>query len=139
MSEISRELVIDATVENLSEVQAFLESNMEEAGCSPKVQMQVSLISEEIFVNIAHYAYKEGTGTATVHLEISDTPATVTVTFLDHGTPFDPLARPDPDVTLPVEERGIGGLGIFMTKKTMDEVTYEYKDGQNILKIRKNL
>lgn len=61
------------------------------------------------------------------------------ITFIDHGIPYDPLRKNDPDITLTSEEREIGGLGIFMVKKTMDEITYEYRDGQNILRIRKNI
>ena len=94
---------------------------------------------DELFGNIAHYAYKPETGPATVRVEVTETPISVIVTFIDHGIPYDPLKKDDPDVTLSAEERAIGGLGIFMVKKTMDEITYEYKDGQNILSIRKDL
>lgn len=138
MSKISKELVVDATVENLTAVLAFLEENLEEAGCPLKVQMQISVAAEEIYVNIAHYAYAPKTGKATVRLEVSEDPISVSITFLDNGVPFDPLAKEDPDVTLSAEERQIGGLGIYMTKKTMDDVTYEYRDGQNILTMKKN-
>ena len=79
------------------------------------------------------------TGPATVRVEVSDAPISVTITFMDHGVPYDPLQKEDPDITLSAEERGSGGLGIFMVKKTMDEITYEYKDGQNILRIRKDI
>ena len=139
MSKISKELVVDATVENLTDVLAFLEANLEEAGCPLKVQMQISVAAEEIYVNIAHYAYAPKTGKATVRLEVSEDPSSVSITFLDNGVPFDPLAKEDPDVTLSAEERQIGGLGIYMTKKTMDDVTYEYRDGQNILTMKKNI
>ena len=88
---------------------------------------------------IASYAYAPGTGIATVCIEIDDDPPVVTIAFSDSGVPFDPLKKADPDVTLPAEEREIGGLGIFMTKKTMDEVRYEYKDGQNRLTLVKKL
>ncbi len=104
-----------------------------------KTQMQISVAAEEIFVNIAHYAYAPGKGIATVRLTISREPARATITFIDRGTPFDPLKKEDPDVTLSAEERAIGGLGIYMTKKTMDEVFYEYKDRQNRLTLVKNL
>ena len=72
-------------------------------------------------------------------MEVSDDPVTVTLTFIDQGVPYDPLKRKEPDVTLPAEERDIGGLGIFLTKKTMDDVSYEYKDGQNILTLKKKI
>lgn len=133
------ELEIAAEIEKLPEVLAFLEQHLEEIDCPPKAQMQIAIAAEEIFVNIAHYAYAPGMGNATVRLELSPDPVTVTITFIDCGIPFDPLAKPDPDVTLSAEDREIGGLGIFMTKKTMDDVRYEYRDGQNILRLEKKL
>ena len=133
------ELTLEATVENLTPVMAFLEEHLEEAECSMKAQMQIAVAAEEIYVNIAHYAYAPGTGEATVRMEITDDPRTASITFIDRGVPFDPLAKPDPDVTLSAEERGIGGLGIYMTKKTMDDVRYERVDGQNILTLVKRI
>ena len=131
------ELSLDATLENLTPVMAFLEEHLEEADCPMKAMMQITVSAEEIYVNIAHYAYPSGTGTATVRLELSEDPSAMTLTFIDSGIPFDPLAKPDPDITLSAEERGIGGLGIYMTKKAMDDVRYEYRDGQNILTLFK--
>ena len=133
----TNELIIEATVDNLPQVMSFLEQALEEADCPMKAQMQLAIAAEEIYVNIAHYAYAPGTGEATVRVDISDDPAAAAVTFIDRGIPFDPLAKPDPDVTLSAEERGIGGLGIYMTKKSMDDVRYEYTDGQNILTLIK--
>ncbi|MDO4845036.1 MAG: ATP-binding protein [Oscillospiraceae bacterium] len=133
------ELEIDASRENLADVQTFVEEHMENADCPMKAQMQIGVAVEEIFVNIASYAYNPEKGNATVRVEVSEEPVTVTVTFIDHGVPYDPLAKADPDVTLTAEERGIGGLGIFMTKKLMDDVAYEYRDGKNILTLKKNL
>jgi len=130
------ELTLEATVDSLPQVMGFLEQHLEEADCPMKAQMQLSVAAEEIYVNIAHYAYAPGTGEATVRMEITDDPAAV-ITFIDRGIPFDPLAKPDPDVTLSAEERGIGGLGIYMTKKTMDDMRYERVDGQNILTLTK--
>lgn len=127
------ELTLEATVENLTEVMAFLEERLEQADCPMKTQMQLAVAAEEIYVNIAHYAYAPDTGNATVRMEITDDPRGAAITFIDRGVPFDPLKKPDPDVSLSAEERGIGGLGIYMTKKTMDEMRYEYKDGRNIL------
>ena len=136
---ICKELSIPAEIEKLPELLSFLEQQLEEAGCPMKTQMQISVAAEEIFVNIANYAYTPGKGIATVRLTISQDPVTATITFIDRGTPFDPLKKEDPDVTLSAEEREIGGLGIYMTKKTMDEVHYEYKDGQNRLTLVKQL
>ena len=105
--------------------------------CPLKAQMQVDVAVEEIFVNVASYAYAPGVGNVTIRVEIPDNPRTVVITFIDNGVPYDPLAKADPDVTLSAEERGIGGLGIFMVKKSMDDMVYEYKNGQNILSIKK--
>ena len=104
-----------------------------------KAQMQIDVAVEELFVNIASYAYQPGVGSATVRLETEQEPLTVAITFIDRGVPYDPLAKADPDVTLSAEEREIGGLGIYMVKKSMDGMAYQYKDGQNILTIRKKL
>ncbi|MBQ6111886.1 MAG: ATP-binding protein [Synergistaceae bacterium] len=134
-----KELTLDADVKNLDEVLAFVDEQLEVHDCSPKIQMQIDVAVEELFVNIAHYAYNPETGPATVRVEIQENPLSVIITFIDNGVPYDPLAKPDPDVTLSAEEREIGGLGIYMVKKSMDNIEYEYKDGQNILKIQKNL
>ena len=134
----TNELTVEATVENLPQVMGFLEQHLKEADCPLKAQMQITVAAEEIYVNIAHYAYTPGTGEATVRLEITDEPAAATITFSDSGIPFDPLKKADPDVTLSAEEREIGGLGIYMVKKSMDDVRYAYRDGQNILTLKKN-
>ncbi len=134
-----RELVVEAKVDNLQEVLAFVDEQLEELDCPMKVQMQVDIAVEEIFVNIANYAYTPEGGAATIRTEVKEDPLLIELTFIDHGIPYDPLAKEDPDVTLPVEQRQIGGLGIFMVKKSMDDVKYEYKDGHNILRIQKNI
>ena len=100
--------------------------------------MQIDVAVDELFGNIAHYAYGTGTGPVTVRVETLTEPPGARITFIDQGVPYDPLAKEDPDVTLSAKERKIGGLGIFLVKKSMDDVAYEYKDGQNILRIRKN-
>ena len=133
------ELELDAVSENLEEVQNFVAEHLQATGCPPKAEMQINVAVEEIFVNITNYAYQPETGKAKVRVELDDDPVTVTITFLDHGIPYDPLAKEDPDVTLSADERQIGGLGIFMTKNLMDDVAYEYKDGQNILVLKKKL
>ncbi|MBD9208021.1 MAG: ATP-binding protein [Clostridiales bacterium] len=134
-----KELTIPATVENIEKVTEFVNSQLEEINCPIKAKMQIDIAIDELFGNIAHYAYNPEMGPATVRVEVTEAPISVIVTFIDHGIPYDPLKKDDPDVTLSAEERAIGGLGIFMVKKTMDEITYEYKDGQNILSIRKDL
>ena len=132
-----RELTIEARIDNLNQVMGFVDETLEEAMCPMKAQMQVDVAVEEIFVNIASYAYAPGVGSVTIRVEILENPRTVVITFIDSGVPYDPLAKADPDVSLSAEERGIGGLGIFMVKKSMDDMFYEYKDGQNILSIKK--
>ena len=134
-----RELTIEALVENITEVTEFIDRRLEELDCPMKAQMQIDVAVDELFGNIAQYAYKQGTGTITVRVEVVENPLSVVITFIDQGIPYDPLQKEDPDITLSAEEREIGGLGIFIVKKTMDEVLYEYKDGQNVLKIKKNL
>ena len=134
-----KELEIEAITENLSEVLAFVDEQLEAADCPMKIQMQIDIAVEEIFVNIAHYAYKSGTGKAVVRVETLPDPPSVDITFIDNGIPYDPLTKEDPDITLSAEERPIGGLGIFMVKKSMDDVRYEYLDGHNILTLKKGL
>ena len=133
------ELDILATVDNCSEAKQFVEDRLSVVGCTPKILMQVRLAVEEIFVNIAHYAYAPSEGKATLRVEIGGEPLSVSITFMDNGKPYDPLAKADPNVTLPAEEREIGGLGIFITKNVMDDITYEYKNGANILSIKKTV
>ena len=134
-----KELTVAATVENIETVTNFVNEQLEALDCPMKAQMQIDIAIDELFGNIAHYAYNPEVGSATVRVEVIEDPLAVVITFIDKGVPYDPLAKADPDITLSVEERDIGGLGIFMVKKSMDEITYEYKDGQNILKIKKNL
>ncbi|MBO4452732.1 MAG: SpoIIE family protein phosphatase [Clostridia bacterium] len=133
------ELTLDATVENLENVLAFVDERLEKLDCPAKTQMQIDVAVEELFVNIAHYAYGEGTGEASVRFESANDPARVIITFTDSGVPYDPLAKPDPDVTLSSEDRPIGGLGIYMVKKSMDAVRYEYLYGKNVLTVEKQL
>ena len=132
-----KELTIAATVENIETVTDFVNEQLEALDCPMKAQMQIDIAIDELFGNIAHYAYNPEVGDATVRVEVTEDPIAVVVTFIDKGVPYDPLAKTDPDTTLSAEEREIGGLGIYMVKKSMDDITYEYKDGQNILKIKK--
>ena len=134
-----KELFIEAIKENLDQVLAFVDEQLEEKECPMKVQMQIDLAVEEIFVNIANYAYDPETGPATVRVDVTPDGSVVTITFVDNGVPYDPLAKADPDITLSAEERQIGGLGIFLVKKNMDDVKYEYVNGSNILTLKKGL
>ncbi len=128
-------LTVDAAVENLETVNEFIDGFLEANGCPMKAQLQIDLAVEEIFVNIANYAYGEGTGKAEIAIENND--GEVAITFKDGGVPYNPLERDDPDVSLSADEREVGGLGIFLTKKNMDSVTYEYENSQNVLRMKK--
>ncbi len=133
------DLTVDALVSNLDQVLAFVDGQLETMDCSMKAQMQIDVAVEEIYVNIANYAYAPETGKAYISVRPDPENASVTIEFRDNGIPFDPLAKADPDVTLSAEERKIGGLGIYMVKKSMDALEYSRKDGQNILTITKKL
>jgi len=134
-----KELTINATIDNIQTVTEFVDEQLEALGCPIKAQMQIDIAIDELFSNIAYYAYNPEIGSATVRVEVQQKPLAVVISFIDRGVPYDPLAKEDPDTTLSAEERDIGGLGIYMVKKSMDAVTYEYKNGQNILTIKKHL
>ena len=104
-----------------------------------RAQMQIDVAIDELFVNIAHYAYAPGTGEATVRVGFDEAARLVSLTFIDSGVPYNPLEKEDPDVTLSAEERAVGGLGIFMVKKIMDGMAYERIDGRNVLTIQKRI
>lgn len=134
-----KELTIAATVENIQTVTDFVNEQLEAIGCPMKAQTQIDIAIDELFGNIVHYAYHPEIGAATVRVEVEEEPLAVRISLIDNGISYDPLARDDPDVTLSAEEREIGGLGIYMVKKIMDNISYEYKDGQNILRILKKI
>lgn len=134
-----KEITLDAKLGNLDEVLAFVDSRLEELECPVKAQMQIDVAVEEIFVNIASYAYEGQPGSATIRMEVRQNPKSAEITFLDRGIPYNPVEKEDPDVSLPIEKRRIGGLGIYMVKKSMDEMLYERRDGYNILTIIKKI
>ena len=129
------ELVVDAKTENLEQVLDYVNGKLKAAGCLAKIQVQIDIAVEEIFVNIVHYAYQGAAGKARVRIQ--EEPEAVEIIFKDEGIPYNPLKKKDPDVTLSAGDRPIGGLGIYMVKKSMDHVSYDYKDGQNIFRIQK--
>ena len=134
-----KELIVEADRKNLNKVQAFIDEQLEAVGCPMRIQTSIDIAVEELFVNIASYAYNPEIGIAVVQVTVHDDPLSVEITFIDNGKQYDPLAKPDPDTTLTTKERKKGGLGIFMVKKSMDDVTYEYNEGRNILTIKKTL
>lgn len=130
-------MLIKATHENLTKVNELVEEFLADKMISFKTRSQIDLAVEEIYINIASYAYPDSEGNAEIIL--SENNGEFVMTFIDEGVPYDPLAKPDPDTTLSADERQIGGLGIFLVKKIMDSVTYKYEDGKNILTISKKL
>jgi len=131
-----KELIIDAKIENLNDVLDFVAGELEASECSLKLQNQIAIAVEEIFVNIAHYAYKPEVGGTVIRITVGDE---IAIEFEDKGKPYNPLANTDPDITLNAEEREVGGLGIFMVKKIMDAMEYRRDGNINILTIRKGL
>ena len=134
-----KELTLAAALENIPAVTSFIDEQLEALDCSMKAQMQIDVAIDELFGNIAHYAYPNGTGSATVRFDYEESTRTASVTFIDSGIPFDPLQKADPDVTLSLNKREVGGLGIFMVKKTMDSLEYRYEEGRNIVTIHKRI
>ena len=134
-----KELTIEAAVENIEVVTDFISAELENMDCPIKAQTQICIAIDELFGNIARYAYSPDVGKATVRFDVEQEPLSVIITFIDNGKPFNPLQKDDPDITLPASERRIGGLGIFMVKKSMDYMYYEYKDGKNHISICKKL
>lgn len=134
-----KEISVQARCEELDTVADFVSGELDLCGCDEGAKFQVLLAIEEIFINIANYAYNPKIGTASVRCCVQDKPLQVTIQFLDNGKPFNPLESENPDTTLSAEEREIGGVGIYLVKKYMEFVEYEYKDGSNVLTIKKLL
>ena len=134
-----KSLIIPAQTEYLDELNDFTDSVLDETDCSMKIRLQIRLAVEEIFVNIASYAYPDGGGQAWIDCEIRKEPERFWIRLTDTGTAFNPLAREDADTSADALMAREGGLGILLVKKTMDQVEYERQDGKNILTITKNL
>ena len=134
-----KELVLKASDETLYTVLDEIRNTLSENGCDEDAATQIAISAEEVFVNIAHYAYGGEAGEAIVDIELTTDPKIIRITFKDRGIPYNPLEKQDPDTDLSADERAVGGLGIFMVKTMMDNVEYRYEDGQNILTIEKNI
>ena len=128
-----------AKTEFLDDVLGFVDQTLDSFECPMKIQTAICVAIEEVFVNVAHYAYGDGEGDMTLEIGFNDESREITFKMVDKGVPFDPLNKPDPDITLPAEDREIGGLGIFITKKTMDSLSYSYENGENILTMIKKI
>ena len=128
-----------AKTEALSAVLDYVEQTLQGYDCPLKVQTAVCVAIEEVFVNVAHYAYPDGEGDMTLAIGFDEPTRAITFRMTDGGVPFDPLQKPDPDITLSAESREIGGLGIFIAKKTMDSLAYAYENGENVLTMIKKI
>ena len=128
-----------AKTEALSDVLGFVEQMLDSFECPIKIQVALCVAIEEVFVNVAHYAYGEGEGNMSLGIGFEEESRAITFRMTDKGIPFDPLKKPDPDISLSADEREIGGLGIFITKKTMDSLTYTYENNENILTMIKKI
>lgn len=138
--EIGAEAVtVDAVMENLEKVLSFIRNQLNEAQGGMLDCLTLEIVVEELYTNIASYAYGNHTGTVTVKCSVKREPLELTVTFMDRGIPYNPLEHKDPDIKAPLEQRKIGGNGILMAKEMMDGIQYEFKDGMNILTIKKEM
>ena len=136
MQNLEKEIIVDSKLENIETLTHFVESALEPYDPSPKAMMQISVAIDELFSNVVRYS---GSSNMKLILNVNEDVLTATLTFIDEGIEYDPLAKKDPDVKLPAEDREIGGLGIFLVKKTMDDMRDEYRDGQNCLTLIKKI
>lgn len=132
-----KELIVEADTKNLEQVLEFVNQQLDIRNCSEQEKIEIDIAVEEIYVNISSYAYGSERGKAGIRCGIEESPLQVIIQFLDNGKPYNPLEKPDPDISLSLEERQVGGLGIYLVKQSMTSVEYEYVDGKNILTIRK--
>lgn len=132
-----KEMKCKALITSIAPVTDWVNDELEQHDCPIKVQLQIDIAIDEIITNIASYAYGSEGGDFTVLADVQEEPRLIKLCFIDSGIPFDPLQNADPDTSLSAEERQIGGLGIYLVKKTMDEVRYEYSDNHNILTVVK--
>lgn len=136
------EITIDADIKNLNEITSFLNNIIDNYDCSMEVKFQLELAIEEIYVNIAYYAYPNAIGSTTIRYDIvneDDKPPLLVLDILDQGEEYNPLEEKNPDISLDAMAREIGGLGIFIVKESMDFVDYHYENGNNIFTIKKYL
>lgn len=134
-----KKLVVKAVIESIPTITDFVDKILEEHSCDMKAKIQIDIAIDEILGNISQYAYESDDGDVSVSVQIMEAPKRAIITFIDSGVPYNPITTEEPDTSLSAEERKIGGLGIFMVKKTMDDMTYEYTNNCNILRITKNI
>lgn len=131
-----KEIKVDATIENISVITDFINKELDIYNCPEKEKIKINIAIDELIANIAKYAYSNEIGQVVVQVDMNKD--YILMNFIDKGIPYNPLERAEPDVTLSLEERKVGGLGIYLVKKLMDDITYEYIDGKNVLKVRKD-
>ena len=134
-----KKLVVKAVIESIPTVTDFVDKILEEHSCDMKAKIQIDIAIDEILGNISQYAYESDDGDVSVSIQLEETPKRAIITFIDSGVPYNPITTEEPDTSLSAEERKVGGLVIFMVKKTMDDMTYEYTNNCNILRITKNI
>lgn len=135
-----KEITVPAVIDNVVKVTGFVDDFLESIDCPIKVMMQIDIAIDELFSNVAFYAYDDNEeGNITVSVDVLDDPKRISMSFSDNGKQYNPLEKEDPDTSLSAEERDVGGLGILIVKKSMDKMFYEYKDSKNILTIEKNI
>lgn len=141
MGETEKELEVEATLDNLATVLRFVEAEAEKAGCPKKETKQLAVAIEELYVNVASYAYAPATGICIVKLQTSaesETGGWIRILLKDHGKKFNPLLQEAPDITLSADDRPVGGLGILMVKELVDRLEYMHENGENILSVEKH-
>ena len=134
-----KSITVPATDEDPNPVFEFVEEELSRYDCPPKILNQIDVAIEEILVNIVSYAGLSEEDGVEIRCDVLEDPLRVVVQFLDGGVPFDPLAAADPDISQEALEEREGGLGIFLVKKLMNDVSYTYEGGKNTLTILKNL
>ena len=132
-----KELTLEAAIENIAQVTEFINARLETVGCETRTQRLIDVAIDELFSNIARYAYAPQTGMATIRIDVNQELRTVEISFLDAGIPYNPLTHEDPVSGLTCKERKEGGFGIYIVKKSMDDIRYEYADGYNVTTIVK--
>lgn len=137
LEERMKEIELYAVIDEIPTLIAFVEEFSRSMDCPIEVIRQLNVAIDEIFSNIARYAYPDGIGKVQVSLECLESPRRIKLTFMDEGIRYNPMEKEDPDTTIVAEERQVGGLGIYIVKKSMDAMEYLYEDGKNILVIEK--
>jgi anti-sigma regulatory factor (Ser/Thr protein kinase) len=135
----SHTFILEAVPENFAAAQEQVRAFLAPCSCSMRTLLELDMLVEEIFINIASYAYPDERGTAAIDLALNDKKDAITITFRDSGIPYNPLEKPSPDLSSPASARQIGGLGIFLVQKYADQLSYVYEDGENRLSLRKVL